>query len=584
MFRLTTKLGAISIVGAAGVATAVQVQARQGAGERPEAARFVEYRTIDGSGNNPNNPTWGTPGARLLRGRSGAHYADGASAMAGADRPSARVVSSTVFDQTESIPNSRGVSDYIWAWGQFIDHDLSLSIGSAEPAPIAVPAGDPHFDPSGTGAQTIPFMRASHDPLTGVSAPREQINEITAFIDGSMVYGSDPTRASWLREGTGGRLKVSAGEWGDLLPYNDGTMPNAGQGEQANLSPTFFVAGDIRVNEQPVLAALHTLFVREHNRIAAAIAVTDGSLDDEELFQRAREIVVAEIQQITYQEFLPTVLGPDPLPAYRGYSARVNPGIATAFSSAAFRIGHTLLSPHLQRLSEGGESIPAGPLALRDAFFTVVPELLQREGTDPLLRGLAVQRAQELDNHVIDDVRNFLFGPPGAGGLDLIALNVQRGRDMGLPDLNSVRVDYGLPAFSSFAELTSDPEMQAKLQALYGDVDNVDMFPGIFVEDREEGSMVGATMRAVLVDQFRRTRDGDRFWYTNVLSGPWLRAVQRTSLSDLIKRNTKIEYLQPNVFFVEEPGELCEPPAKGSDRGAREGGRHHRQFSSQGDD
>jgi peroxidase len=510
----------------------------------------AEFRTFDGTSNNVNHPDWGAAGVHLLRQASGAHYSDGVASMGGAGRPSPRVISNAIFDQPHLIFSSVGHSDYIWTWGQFLDHDLSLTPGANESVPIPVPQGDPFFDPGSTGTVIIPFHRSVYDFGTGSSSPREQINLITGYIDGSMVYGSDLDRASWLRLHIGGRLKVSPRPEGDLLPYNDGTVINAGSPEAPNFSTTFFVAGDIRVNEQPTLACMHTLFVREHNHQAARIAAERPSLSDEEIFQRARRIVIAEIQAITYEEFIPALLGSGALRADRGYDPAVNASIAQVFSTAAYRLGHTLLSTQIARLDQHGNSLPGGPLTLRDIFFNPTPPLLEKDGIEPILRGIAAHKAQDLDNQIIDDVRNFLFGPPGKGGLDLVSLNIQRGRDHGLPDFNTVRADFGLPRKTSFLQTTSDPALAAELPSLYGSVDNIDLFTGLLVEDRLPGAIVGETLRAILIDQFERSRAGDRFFYTHDLSGEELARVRTTRLSDIIKRNTAIGDIQNDVFFV----------------------------------
>ncbi|HYE34825.1 peroxidase family protein [Methylocaldum sp.] len=513
-----------------------------------EAAHAQDYRTIDGYGNNIANPTWGTPSAHLLRSASGAYYADGIASPAGATRPSPREISNAVFTQNDAlIPARGGQSDFMWTWGQFLDHDLGLTEGTAENFPIDIPAGDAFFDPQGTGTKTMPFRRAIFDAATGrsTSNPREQINEVTGYIDGSMVYGSDGARAAWLRSGP--YLKVSSG---NLLPHNDGTQPNAGTPEKPNLSPELFVAGDIRANEQPTLAAMHTLFVREHNYQVDRIRKAKPSLDDEELYQRARQIVIAEIQHVTYEEYLPALLGRGGLHTTRRYDAGANPGLSSLFSTAAFRLGHTMLSSKVLRLKENGKSIEEGPFSLRDAFFEAAPPMLARHGIEPLIRGVAAQRMQELDNKIIDDVRNFLFGAPGAGGLDLIALNIQRGRDMGLPDFNTVRSDFGLPRKSSFSEITSDRALATTLEQLYGNVDEIDLFVGLLCEDDIRGTMLGETLRTILVDQFHRSRAGDRYWYTRTLKGKDLAMVHRTRLSDIIRRNTSIRNIQEDVFFV----------------------------------
>lgn len=454
----------------------------------------VDPATIDGTGNNTDNPDFGSTHIELLR-ISEAEYADGVSTPAGATRPGAREISSAVAAQSDSVPNDRGLTDYVWIWGQFLDHDIDLTEGAdpAESFNIEVPAGDPWFDPFGTGAVEIGLDRSvyveAEDSSDGL---RQQLNEITAFIDGSVVYGSDQERADALRTFEGGLLRTSEG---DLLPFNDAALDNAG-----GPSDTLFLAGDVRANENVVLSSMHTLFVREHNRIVTQLAADDPDLTDEELYQRARSIVTAELQVITYNEFLPALLGGDALGEYIGYDPSVNPGIANEFSTAAYRFGHSLLSPEIQRLDADGNVIAAGNLALQDAFFS--PDELVDHGIESLLRGAATQLAQEVDTQVIDDVRNFLFGPPGAGGLDLVSLNIQRGRDHGLADYNQVRMDLGLQPVTSFEQITSDPELAAVLEQTYGSVDEIDLWVGGLAEDHVTGASMGETFSAIIVDQF----------------------------------------------------------------------------------
>jgi hypothetical protein len=514
-----------------------------------------ETRASNGSNNNLAHPDWGMPGSHLLREASGTHYADGISAMSRPTGPSPRAISNAIFHQEKSIPSHLGISDYIWTFGQFLDHDLSLTEGAGSDgrtdAFIRIPPFDVFFDPFGTGTQMMPFHRGMYDPTTGTTTPRLQINELTGYIDGSNIYGSDDQRMAWLRSGAGGRLKVTHTPVGDLAPYNDGTQGNAGSPERPDLSTTLFVAGDIRINEQPTLACMHILFIREHNYQADRFAAKHPDWTDEQIFQGARRIVIAELQHIAIDEFIPALFGNAAgIGRYSGYDPRVNPGVSAVFSTAAYRVGHTLLSSAIQRLDADGKSIPEGPLRLRDSFFAVAPPLVTAHGIEPFLRGVAAQKSQELDNKVIDEVRNFLFGLPGAGGLDLITLNLQRGRDMGLPDFNTVRSDFGLSRVTSFSQITKDPALAAQLQQLYGSVDAIDPFAGMFAEDHFRGYNIGQTLLAVFTDQFRRARAGDRFWYERILDGDDLARVRHTQLSDIIKRNTSIDRIQDNVFFV----------------------------------
>ncbi|MFO0871087.1 MAG: peroxidase family protein, partial [Pirellulales bacterium] len=419
-----------------------------------------------------------------------------------------------------------------------------------ESFPIAIPADDPFLDPFHTGDQEIRFRRSRYDVTTGDSVvnPRQHPNLVSSFLDASMVYGATPERAAALRTLAGGRLKSSAG---DLLPRNDGATFPAGTLENDNegrVDPAqLFVSGDVRTNENVPLIALHTVLLREHNRLADEIAAAHPELSDEAIYQQARQLVGALIQQITYSEYLPLLLGPDALPAYSGYDPQVNPGESELFATAAFRVGHTQLFSEIQRLDADGLPLAGGSLTLREAFFT--PQPIQQDGIEPYLRGLAASQAEQTDIQIIDDVRNFLFGPPGSGGMDLAAMNIQRGRDVGLPSYNQARVDFGLPPVTSFADITSDVAAQQALGSLYGSVDDIDVWVGGIAEDHAPDALVGPLFRAIIGDQFRRTRDGDRFWYENgQLTDAQLNFVRGTTLSGLIQRNTSITGLPDHVF------------------------------------
>lgn len=503
------------------------------------------YRSIDGSGNNLLSSDMNSHGA-LLRRLLSVDYGDGISALAGPAVAGPREISNAVAAQTESIPNSMGATDFFWQWGQFLDHDIDLTDGAdpAEYANITIPAGDTWFDPQNTGEKELQFNRSvySVDSGTSSSNPRRQLNEITGWIDASNVYGSDTERASALRAFDGnGYLMTSEG---GLLPYNLDGLANAG-----GVSEQMFLAGDVRANEQVGLTAVHTLFVREHNRLIDEIIRQNPSVSGEQAYQEARQLVGAQIQVITYQEFLPLLLGENALPPYRGYRSGIDAGITNSFSTAAYRLGHSLLSTQLLRLDENMEVIEAGNLALRNAFFS--PSAIEETGIDPLLRGLASQVCQELDAYEVDDIRNFLFGEPGSDGFDLVSLNIQRGRDHGLPGYNQAREDMDLDPVASFSDITSNVELQQRLASVYENVDQVDLWVGGLAEDHVDGAMVGELLRTILIHQFTVLRDGDRFWYKNRLSQRQVDDLQETSLADIIRRNTDIDAELPdNVFQV----------------------------------
>ena len=267
--------------------------------ESIEEFKFPEnVRSIDGSHNNLANSAWGQSDIPFLR-LAPVSYADGKTSLSRPNSESPRVISNSVVKMDgDKTPLGASVSDMFWQWGQFLDHDLTLTpeVAPAERADIAIPVGDPWFDPNAQGSKVMHFGRSIYSVDT--SGVRQQHNFISAYIDASNVYGSDVLRASALRTNDGtGRLKVSAG---NLLPFNVAGLPNA-----PSTSVNFFLAGDFRANEQIGLTALHTIFVREHNRIANNLRLQNPAMSGEDVYQHSRALVGGIMQVITYTEFLP---------------------------------------------------------------------------------------------------------------------------------------------------------------------------------------------------------------------------------------------------------------------------------------
>jgi len=499
----------------------------------------TEFRTFDGSHNNLEHPGWGRAGEPLLR-RVPAAYRGGRQDPPRGNLRGARDISNRVCaETTPPVPNGAGLSDFIWAWGQFLDHELDLTPEGDEAFPIPIPEDDPH---AGT-IQKIEFTRSRPIPSTGRSGldPRQQPNVLSSFIDAANVYGGDATRAHVLRTGQGGRLRTSDG---NLLPKNTFGLPNA----QAGPAPSdqYFAAGDVRANEHVVLTSMHTLFLREHNRACNLVAQWRPNLKDEEIFQIVRRYISGVMQVITYQEFLPKLLGPGALPAYDGYDSSVNPAISSLFSTACYRLGHSMLPPSI-RLADGGS------LEFKELFFR--PSLVGENGIELYLGGLYRQVMREIDVQATDAVRNFLFtNVTGEALRDLAALNIQRGRDHGLPGYNGCRQALGLPPRRSFAEVSGDPAVVAKLQSAYDHVDDIDPWLGGLAEDHVQGAQVGELIHTVLTDQFQRLRDGDRFYYENdpfYVEHPRLKdLLEHVTLARLLRNNTNLQNVPDDVFVA----------------------------------
>lgn len=513
-------------------------------------------RSFDGSNNNLNFRDWGETGTQLRRGVLPA-YGDGVSTLArrGQNNPGPREISNAINDQKGPKPSANGLSDMVWAWGQYLDHEIDLTEGAqpTEEANITVAKGDPSLPKGGI----VPFNRSAFDPSTGTGPtnPRQQINQISTYMDGSNIYGSDECRAHVLRSLEGGRLRTGDG---DLLPFNTMGLPNA---QPAGTSADeFFVSGDIRANENSILISMHTLFLREHNRVCTEINLDpakyglESNPDDEAIYQMARKVVGGLHQAITFNEFLPTLLGSDTsiaISPYQGYNPSVEASIDNTFSTACYRVGHTMLS---ETLFLGPKGPKQKTLSLEDAFFK--PAQVIKYGIDEFLQGAAGNCMQEIDVQVVDAVRNLLFSPPDMNdGVmhDLASLNIQRGRDHGLPDYNTCRQAYGLPPVYTFKEITQDGKVAKNLEKVYcDDINSIDPWVGGLAEDHVPGANMGPFMGTVLKQQFERLRGGDRFWYENdpELTAAVKEEISQTTLSEVILRNTSITQLASNVFNV----------------------------------
>ncbi len=526
------------------------------------------YRSLDGTNNNiaPQRGEWGATEIALFR-ELPAEYGsiDTKNAIGGANRPSPRKISNALSDEPVTQFNARNLSAFVYVWGQFLDHDITLTpTGNTEYAPIPLPVDEPLF------TAAIPFYRSEVFSSSGINNPRQQTNLNTAWIDGSVVYGSDETRAKWLRTFRDGKLKTSKDNflpWNTLNgEYGEAIDPNApSMADDANHTVKTFVAGDIRANEHPGITSLHILFVREHNRICDRY-ISQGLKNDEEIYQKARKEVGALIQAITYQEFLPA-LGVT-LNTYSSYKDNVRPDIMNTFATAGYRIGHTMVADEIALRDNNCNKAGPGSLELLDVFFN--PQLVVNYSPELFLKGFSTHKQYETDLKINSVLRNYLFGSPTNPvrfGLDLAAINIQRGRDHGLPNYNAVRALYLGNPIANFSQITSDAAKAATLQNLYGNVNNIDLWVGILAEDRLPGKSVGRTMHAMLKSQFEKLRDGDYYFYKYDPFLPQNLKTQmaNTKLSDIIKRNTTLTNLQSNVFFIDPcPGETGEDDSMGS--------------------
>lgn len=397
-----------------------------------------------------------------------------------------------------------------------------------------MPENDPFY--SKFNVRCLEFRRS----LAGlrpncVLGPRVHQNAITSPIDSNFVYGSSRTEADSLRLFRGGRLRDR--DWfkhQNLKPLLPAQEENPDQDCLGRPRDLFcFRAGDVRVNEQIHLTVLHTLYMREHNRIADRLATINPHWNDERIYHETRHIVAAGVQHVMMIEYIPLLIGEKMAQLYNltghnsevnlmhnshywhGYDPSVTTSVSNSFAAAAFRQGHTFIQSTVERYNKFHEFL--GSEKLRNLFKQ--PFLLYQPGAlDELTLGLINQPSQSYDPFISQEISGHLFQPPQSQfGHDLASINLQRGREQGLPGYNLFREWCGLPRAETFEDLV--PYLTNHTAFLYSrhyrHVDDIDLWSGGVSERKLPGAAIGPTFACIIARQFSNTRRGDRFWYEN---------------------------------------------------------------------
>ncbi|KAJ8379309.1 hypothetical protein SKAU_G00000870 [Synaphobranchus kaupii] len=567
-----------------------------------------KYRTATSVCNNKKNPRLGsanTPFTRWLP----AKYQDGVSLPVGWDRnltvngqllPLVREVSNQILRTANAdVVGDDTYTHLLTIFGQWTTHDLTFtpqspsirsfskgidcedSCARTEPCfPIMIPKGDTRLS---SGSETcMPFSRSAPGCGTGntgfifgASNVRQQMNALTAFLDMGQVYGSTDILARDLRNLTNNRglLRVNdrfTDNGRELLPFSN--MPvnvcatrNSITGTTNLEEVPCFLAGDVRVDQNIALTSMHTLMMREHNRLARALYQLNPQWSSETLYQEARKIMGGYSQVITYRDYLKSIVGPDFisrfLPTYPGYDENVDPSIANVFATAAFRFAHLTIQPFIFRLDGNYSDHPQYPSVLLHRASFAPWRVVFEGGVDPILRGLVGRKAKlNVQDHLMhDEMRERLFQFSSKLALDLGALNMQRGRDHGLPGYNAWRGFCGLSQPQTeyeLAEVLNNTDLARKLMELYGTPNNIDTWLGGIAEPFVRGGRVGPLFACIIATQFQRIRQGDRLWWERegIFTSRQRESLSHASFARILCDNTGIADVPINPFLYQTRG------------------------------
>nr|KAG5707120.1 hypothetical protein BaRGS_011831 [Batillaria attramentaria] len=311
---------------------------------------------------------------------------------------------------------------------------------------------------------------------------------------------------------------------------------------------------------------MHLVWHREHNRLADKLAEVHPDWTDEKLFQEARRINIAQLQNVVYKEYLPAVLGQKVYDLFRldkpaRYDPDLNPTIINSFATAAYRFGHTQIN-NVYRFGGDNSSVLLQDTFFRPAFYCQKGE----ESHSQVMESLLKDKAEKVDDKFPEGVTDLLFVGVDSPGVstDLPARNIQRGRDHGLPPYDEY-LDLALSFFNG-SIYVSDTKLPSCIDGLYSDTGDVDLFLGAVSEDPVPGGIVGPTFAYLIGLQFQNLREGDRFFFDLKDSAArfttaQVNSIKATTFSGIICRNSGLHMVQEKAFEIPgvgNPLEICE--------------------------
>ncbi|XP_061451047.1 dual oxidase 2 [Rhineura floridana] len=497
--------------------------------------------------------------------------------------------------QEPNVPNARRLSDLVArgksglpSWenrtvlGVFFGfHVLSEILEADKPGcpteflNLAIPQGDHIFDSAESGDVVLPFQRMQWAPGTGQSpnSPREQVNGVTGWLDGSAIYGSSHSWSDSLRSFSRGMLLSGTDKGFPKQTKANSLMwkaldPSTGQGGPQRI----FDFGNAKGNANLFLQATSIVWFRYHNYLAEKLAQEKPGWSDEDLFQHVRKKVIAVYQNIVLYEWLPAFVGNNGITTYQGYKQHVDARISPEFVvvSALF-LGTMVPAGVYMRnkscdcsntncgfrkvTSTDGSLSPA--LRLCNSYWNREnPNLQNAEDVDDLLLGMASQIAEEEDNIVVDDLQDYWYGTLKYSRMDFVASWILRGRDLGLSTYNKTREFFNLPPGEDWLDISQNETL---VNMYNNDIGHVELLLGGLLEPN------GTLFRAIIEDQFLRLRDGDRFWFENdkngLFSSDEIEDIKNISFRDVLDNVTYADStnMQNNVFLWHD-GDPCPQP------------------------
>lgn len=517
--------------------------------------------------------------------------------------PNARTLSNLLADSANPPKSSLGLSMLEVFFAQSITHDVSRINFNSTAYYTEVLPGDQFYGINASNNFVLQHLSIG-DYLEDEDGEIrfETRNFNTPELDLSHIYGSDSETLARLRSYEGGKL-LTSNYTIVINPFVSFTYPDLPPSQAiTNLSITtpltgppnlIFTSGDDRLNENIGLSLFIVAFIREHNYIASSLASQQPSLGDEELFNKARELNVAQWQSIVMYEYVPTVLGSlaDSVKNYKDYDEDADVRTSVEFDMVAFRYGHSTVANWPLIASNGSlytYTIPAGifgPFPIVSSELPFAGQLggplnppsvfLLSGGVENIIRGLSATRGDDSDIYFNKVTRNIVFGGLIGRVVDLFAIDLVRSRNGEVPSYyhlrkkfyNIRRIDKGVNNIYSsnlcdatknsvspdplacFSLITSNLTLATSLRDIYGKVSLIDGFVGVLIEDKYPGSLFSRTLAGILIKEYEKKRSGDTHWFESNDSLN-VTQIKTVKLSHIFRRAFNMPSLKEDLLVV----------------------------------
>ncbi|XP_025194656.1 peroxidase-like isoform X2 [Melanaphis sacchari] len=545
----------------------------------------AKYRSINGSCNNLEIPTRGAAGSPFYR-LINANFSDGYYKLRvqtnGSPLPWPRVLDIDIFLNREIFRVDEN-NVLLLPFGQLLAHDISslpndlISDENGDTIDCCVAENKIKYY---NQCQFV-IYNLPDDPVYGVHNktctpmfrsltsrnyscplyPTTFINDVSHFIDANEVYGSNENNARELRAMEGGRLKFSIADNGQIFCPMMRNQYKASS-RQKNIHLQFKTGDPANGNQNLGITTMQNLFLRYHNYIAFKLSTLNPSWSDEIIYQESRRIVIATIQRIAYEDFLPIIIGNDFQELYgineaNIYDPTINPSTSNEFSSAASRALHAIIPIAVNLMNKDYEIEKS--IRLTD-WMTKSDLIPINDNFDKLLKGFIETPGRVFQPSYNFDISNYLFPLPNEPlykGRDLLALDIGRGQDVGLQPYNQLRHLCGYPLAKNFEDLADLIHIKdiSKLKKHYYSVNDIDLIVGLLLEKPSDGAIVGPTTQCLFAENFYRFKAGDRFFY-DVKGQPGsftedqLKMIKKITFGHVICATSNVDKVQKDIFKI----------------------------------